>query len=237
MRWWFADPDAAQVDLEYAAHGSAPGTPGEDRWIHAFALLHLGRVRLRQERYDDANALFDEADLHLDEIGDGYLLELAVRFRARGATLQGHPSTALSLAQQALGRAEQLGHMEGIAISLLALGEAQRELGLLDDGEVVLRRAVDFSVAADHVGSICQGLALLAAIEHDRGNRAAATTMVSALLTAQAAAGLPILTPGGVIQRLVEDLLDGQYPSAPPSSDTTGSGRAQLHALARASTR
>jgi tetratricopeptide (TPR) repeat protein len=235
MEWWFDDPDAADADLSSAAEASAPAMPTAHPWVHAFALLHLGRVRLRQQRYDDANALFDEAEPLLDDLGDAYLAELALRFRARGATLQGDPAAAVALAGQALDHAERLGHTEGIAISLLALGEAKRELGLLDDATAVLRRAVEFSVAADHIASVCQALALLAAIEADTGNRAEATELLEKLLPAQATAGLPLLTPGGVVQRLVGDLLGGHYPTATDRSPATAArGRADLRALALA---
>ena len=103
--------------------------PADEPWVRAFAQLHLGRVRLRQQRYDEANALFDEAHTLLDQIGDVYLAELELRFRARGASLEGDPAGAVELGHRALAYAEQLGHTEGIAISLLALGEAKRELG------------------------------------------------------------------------------------------------------------
>ena len=212
MEWWFDDPDAADADLSAAAAASAPGTPTAHPWVHAFALLHLGRVRLRQERYDEANALFDEAEPLLGELGDAYLAELALRFRARGATIQGDPAAAVALAARALEHAERLGHTEGIAISLLALGEGERALGHLDEAAAVLRRSVEFSVAADHVATVCQGLGLLAAIGADTGDRAGAAELLEKLLPAQAAAGLPLLTPGGVVQGLVDELFGGRYP-------------------------
>jgi predicted ATPase/DNA-binding SARP family transcriptional activator len=234
--WWSDNHDEADADLTVAAAASAPGTESENLWVHTFALLHLGRVRLRQQRYDDANALFAEAEPHLDDLGDRYLAELALRFRSRGTTLQGDPATAEHLAREALARAEQLGHTEGIAISLVALGEAQRELGHLDDAHAVLRRGVEFSVAADHIGSVCQALSLLIAIDAQRGDTAKATTLLGELLAAQAAAGLPLLTPGGVVQQLVDDLLGGRYPTTPPLRDdrSAARARAQVRAIALA---
>ena len=206
---------------------------GTELWVQAFAQLHLGRLRLRQVRYDDANALFDEAHTLLDRLGDAYLLELELRFRARGASLEGNPAGAVVLASRALEYAETLGHTEGIAISLLALGEAKRELGALEEAAAVLRRAVEFSVAADHIGSVCQALALLAAIDADSGKQDPARKLLQQLLSAQATAGLPILTPGGVVQRLVADLLEGRYPKATDRPDVSpAQGRADLRTLA-----
>ena len=232
MEWWFDDVDAAESDLSAAA--SIDHDPdGTEPWVRAFAQLHLGRLRLRQLRYHDANALFDEAHTLLDHLGDAYLLELELRFRARGASLEGNAAGAVELASRALEYAETLGHTEGIAISLLALGEAKRELGALEEATAVLRRAVEFSVASDHIGSVCQALALLTAIDADSGNRDRARKLLRQLLSAQATAGLPILTPGGVVQRLVADLLEGRYPKAEDRPDVSpGQGRADLRTLA-----
>ena len=226
MEWWFGDPDAADADLTAAASESGPGMPADDPWVRAFAQLHLGRVRLRQQRYDEATELFDHARTNLDQIGDVYLAELELRFRARGASLEGDPARAIELGHRALANAEQLGHTEGIAISLLAIGEAKRDAGDRDGAASMLRQAVEFSVAADHIGSVCQALSLLAAIEADSGNRARAKELIEALLRAQKAAGLPILTPGGVVQDLVADLLDGQYPAPPEARKGNGGTRA-----------
>jgi predicted ATPase/DNA-binding SARP family transcriptional activator len=235
MEWWFGDPDAAEADLLAAIASSGTVETGVEEWVQAFAKLHLGRVRLRQERYPDADALFDEAHTSLDRIGDAYLSELELRFRARGASLQGDPALAVELAGRSLRQAEVLNHTEGIAISLLAVGEGQRELGDHEEATKVLRRAVEFGVAADHIGSVCQALALLAALEADTGNREGATKLVDQLLRAQATAGLPILTPGGVVQKLVADLLGGEYPKGEDGPDITpAQGRQELRSLALA---
>ena len=233
MEWWFGDPDAAEADLSAAIASSGTVETDVEEWVQAFARLHLGRVRLRQARYADATALFDEAHTSLDRIGDAYLSELELRFRARGASLQGDPALAVELASRSLEQAEVLNHTEGIAISRLAVGEGQRELGDYEEAIKVLRRAVEFSVAADHIGSLCQALALLAALEADTGNREAATKLVDQLLRAQATAGLPILTPGGVVQKLVADLLGGEYPKGGDGPDVTPArGREDLRELA-----
>jgi hypothetical protein len=58
---------------------------------------------------------------------------------------------------------------------------------------------------------------------------------IATIWGAQATAGLPILTPGGVVQRLVADLLEGCYPKATDRPDVSpAQGRADLRNLALA---
>ena len=235
MEWWFDDVDAAESDLSVAA-SSDHDPDGTEPWVRAFAQLHLGRLRLRQVRYDDANALFDEAHTLLDRLGDAYLLELELRFRARGASLGGQPRRRRRAGFASPRVRRDVGPHRGHRhlTSRPRRGE-DASSAQLEEAAAVLRRAVEFSVAADHIGSVCQALALLAAIDADSGKRDRARKLLQQLLSAQATAGLPILTPGGVVQRLVADLLEGRYPKATDRPDVSpAQGRADLRTLALA---
>jgi predicted ATPase len=229
--WWAGDPDAADADLDPVIDQAAGAHDERLQWIHAYALLQKSRVCLRREDYDAAASLVALADDELELVGDDHLRALAVRFQGRSATLQGSPARGIALAEQALRLSERLSDTEGVAISLLVLGEAQRGLGQFGQATATLGRSIELAVATDHLSTVCQAVSLLAAIDVERGDRERASRIVRELLTAQSEAGLPILTPGGVVQRLVGELLDG-YPQAPDVGADPAAARARLRALA-----
>jgi len=147
----------------------------EDRWAEVRALTSLSINHSQVHEDDEARALIVEAQELADRIGDQFSVAVTTTQRARVDADAGRFEDALPLLDSAIGTFVDLGARWEYADALAERGVTQREMGLLDEAEEDLTRAIRLSEELGERQLAGWTWRALARVSEKRGDQAQAT--------------------------------------------------------------
>ncbi len=151
---------------EAAAALHAAGDRRHLAMVHSWS----GVMHAQQGRYDDAATALRNAERIAQAIGADDVLALAFMNQAAVAQLRRHYDKAIGLAERAVALHEATGQPHRLAAALATLGHIRVKLGLLDEAEQALHRALSISThgqAHQIVGAVHDTLAQVALMRGD----------------------------------------------------------------------
>jgi tetratricopeptide (TPR) repeat protein len=152
----------------------ATARDADDRWAEVRALTSLSINNAEQERDVDAVALIVEAQELADRIGDQFSVAVTTTQRARLDEDAGRYEAAVDGLDTAIGIFGDLGARWELADALAERGITKREMGLLDEAEEDLERAIRLSEELGERQLASWTWRALARVSEKRGDQAEA---------------------------------------------------------------
>ena len=146
----------------------------EDRWAEVRALTSLSINHSQVDKDDEARALIIEAQELADRIGDQFSVAVTTTQRARVDADAGRFEDALPLLDAAIATFVDLGARWEYADALAERGVTRREMGLLDEAEEDLTRAIRLSEELGERQLAGWAWRALARVSEKRGDQAQA---------------------------------------------------------------
>jgi DNA-binding SARP family transcriptional activator/DNA polymerase III delta prime subunit len=122
--WWRADE-----------HALGAARRANQRHGEAIVLRDLGQVRVYQDRYEEALALFDRSTELFVALGDEQGEAVTVASRGTVHRIRGERTRALDCCRRALELFSRIGDLHGEAVARIAIGTVRMDDGAFDDAE------------------------------------------------------------------------------------------------------
>ena len=172
---------SGRLDDAASAHDQAIAVCRETGmdWSLAMALLMRARTAIDRDEEQAADLLAAAISI-ARRSGDRHIVAMCLEQRARFAVNEGDAELALALAAESVELHEQLGHAEGTAASLHALGLALTAIGRVDEAAEAHVRGLTISLELDHPGGVADGMESLAVAASARAEHAKAIRLLAA---------------------------------------------------------